>query len=65
MGRVGISEQLSIKKTGFRKQVATSQPGLSIRGVFARFRINPKIRKINPKLLGFSEIRNPESEFSI
>ena len=36
--------------------------GLSIRGFFARIRINPKIRKINPKKLGFLGIRNPKSE---
>ena len=36
-------------------------PGLSIRGFFARIRINPKIRKNNPKKLGFSGIRNSKS----
>ena len=36
--------------------------GLSIRGFFARIRINPKIRKNNPKKLGFLEIRNPQSK---
>ena len=42
-----------------------SQPGLSSRGFIARIRINPKIRKINQKKLGFSEseFQNPSIMF--